>query len=98
MRVINVAAAQLGPIQKADSREAVVKRMIELMDEAKAQGADLIVYPRAGADDVLPALVHDRPGRGRHLVRARDAERRDAAAVRAGQRSSGSASISAMPS
>ena len=25
MRVINVAAAQLGPIQKADSREAVVK-------------------------------------------------------------------------
>ena len=27
MRVINVAAAQLGPIQKADS-EAVVKRMI----------------------------------------------------------------------
>jgi hypothetical protein len=30
MRVINVAAAQLGPIQKADSREAVVKRMIAL--------------------------------------------------------------------
>jgi N-carbamoyl-D-amino-acid hydrolase len=28
MRVINVAAAQLGPIQKADSREAVVKGMI----------------------------------------------------------------------
>jgi hypothetical protein len=26
----NVAAAQLGPIQKADSREAVVKRMIAL--------------------------------------------------------------------
>jgi hypothetical protein len=28
MRLINVAAAQLGPIQKADSREAVVKGMI----------------------------------------------------------------------
>ena len=26
MRVINVAAAQLGPIQKAESRETVVKR------------------------------------------------------------------------
>ena len=44
MRVINVAAAQLGPIQKTESREAVVKRMIALMDEAKARGADLIVY------------------------------------------------------
>jgi hypothetical protein len=28
MRVINVAAAQLGPIQNAGSRETVVKRMI----------------------------------------------------------------------
>ncbi len=36
MRVIHVAAAQMGPIQKADSREAVVKRVIALMDEAKA--------------------------------------------------------------
>ena len=41
MRVIHVAAVQMGPIQKADSREAVVKRMIALMDEAKAGGADL---------------------------------------------------------
>jgi len=39
MRVINVAVAQLGPIQQADSREAVVKRMIALMDAAKAKGA-----------------------------------------------------------
>jgi predicted amidohydrolase len=45
MRVINVAAAQMGPIQKADSRGAVVKRMIALMDEAKARSVDLIVYP-----------------------------------------------------
>ena len=82
MRVINVAAAQLGPIQKAESREAVVKRMIALMDEAKAKGAGLIVYPRARADHVLPALVHGGSGRGRYLVRARDAEPRDAAAVR----------------
>ena len=45
MRVINVAAAQMGPIQRADSREVVVKRMLALMDEAKARAADLIVYP-----------------------------------------------------
>ena len=54
MRVINVAAAQLGPIQKADSRQAVVKRMIALMDEAKAKGADLIVYPELALTTFFP--------------------------------------------
>ena len=33
-RDITVAAAQLGPIQKAESRQAVVARMVDLMDEA----------------------------------------------------------------
>ena len=54
MRIVNVAAAQLGPIQKADSREAVVKRMIALMDEAKAKGADLIVYPELALTTFFP--------------------------------------------
>src|SRR5439155_20636009 len=54
MRVINVAAAQLGPIQRADSREAVVKRMVALMDEAKAGGADLIVYPELALTTFFP--------------------------------------------
>jgi N-carbamoyl-D-amino-acid hydrolase len=54
MRVINVAAAQMGPIQKADSREAVVKRMIALMDQAKARGADLIVYPELALTTFFP--------------------------------------------
>jgi predicted amidohydrolase len=54
MRVINVAAAQLGAIQKAESREAVVKRMIALMDEAKAKGADLIVYPELALTTFFP--------------------------------------------
>ena len=54
MRVINVAAAQMGPIQKADSREAVVKRMIALMDEAKAASADLIIYPELALTTFFP--------------------------------------------
>jgi N-carbamoyl-D-amino-acid hydrolase len=39
MRVINVAAAQMGPIQRAESRQTVIPRMIALMDEARACGA-----------------------------------------------------------
>src|SRR3981189_1194357 len=54
MRVINVAAAQMGPIQKADSREAVVKRMIALMDEAKSASAGLIICPELALTTFFP--------------------------------------------
>ena len=48
MRVIKVAAAQMGPIQRSDGRQAAVRRMLALMDEAKAGGADLICLNPAG--------------------------------------------------
>src|SRR5882724_12458932 len=54
MRVINVAAAQMGPIQRSDSRQVVVPRMLALMDEAKARGADLIVYPELALTTFFP--------------------------------------------
>ena len=54
MRMINVAAAQMGPIQRADSREVVVERMIALMDEAKRKAADLIVYPELALTTFFP--------------------------------------------
>ena len=45
MREIVVAGAQMGPIQKAEPREAVVERMLALMEEAHSAGCDLVVYP-----------------------------------------------------
>ena len=36
-RIVRVAAAQSGPIQKADSRQAVVARLIDLLDRAAAR-------------------------------------------------------------
>ncbi|MGJ5179327.1 N-carbamoyl-D-amino-acid hydrolase [Bradyrhizobium oligotrophicum] len=54
MRIINVAAAQMGPIQRVDSREVVVARMIALLDEAKRKGADLIVYPELALTTFFP--------------------------------------------
>ena len=36
MREIVIGAAQMGPIQRADSREAVVARMIALLEQAKS--------------------------------------------------------------
>ena len=45
MRIVRTAAAQLGPIQKADDRSAVVSRMLTLKNDAHRQGADFIVFP-----------------------------------------------------
>jgi predicted amidohydrolase len=54
MRILNVAAAQMGPIQKAESRDAVVERMLALLDEARAKGADLVVYPELALTTFFP--------------------------------------------
>jgi predicted amidohydrolase len=43
----------MGPIQRAESRNAVISRMIALMDEARAKEADLIVYPELALTDCL---------------------------------------------
>ena len=57
-RIVTVAAAQLGPIQKADSREAVVARMIALLEEGKRHGANFIVYPELALTTFFPRWYH----------------------------------------
>ncbi len=54
MRAVTVAAAQLGPIQKAESRGQVVARMLDLMDQAKAADANFIVYPELTLTTFFP--------------------------------------------
>ncbi|WP_284774525.1 N-carbamoyl-D-amino-acid hydrolase [Agrobacterium sp. lyk4-40-TYG-31] len=54
MTVMKIAGAQLGAIQKADSRESVVKRMIALLDEAATKGANLVVYPELALTTFFP--------------------------------------------
>lgn len=44
-RIVKIAAAQLGPISIADPRPRAVERMVALMREAHAMGADVVVYP-----------------------------------------------------
>src|SRR6516165_10693743 len=53
-RYITVAAAQLGPIARSDSREAVVNRLIRLLEHAMRLGADIIVYPEAALTAFFP--------------------------------------------
>jgi predicted amidohydrolase len=44
-RYIAVAAGQLGPIGRTDSRASVVRRLIELLREAKGRNCRLVVFP-----------------------------------------------------
>ncbi len=54
MRNVTVGAAQLGPIQKADSRQAVVARMIVLLEEAAEKGCDFVVFPELALTTFFP--------------------------------------------
>ena len=53
-RILTMAAAQLGPIPRAESRAQVVERLLVLMRDAAARGADIIVYPEAALTAFFP--------------------------------------------
>ncbi|WP_420334337.1 N-carbamoyl-D-amino-acid hydrolase [Roseibium sp.] len=54
MREIVTAALQMGPIQKAETRQDVVERMIALLDRAKDAGATLAVFPELALTTFFP--------------------------------------------
>ena len=53
-RRLNAAVAQLGPIHLADSRAAVVKRLIALLREAHGRGARFVVFPELALTTFFP--------------------------------------------
>src|SRR6185503_12995784 len=53
-RILTVGAAQLGPIARAESRAAVVKRLVEHLHQAKARGCDLVVFPELALTTFFP--------------------------------------------
>ncbi len=53
-RVLRIGGAQMGPVHKADSRQAVVRRMLDLLERAKAEKCDLVVYPELALTTFFP--------------------------------------------
>jgi predicted amidohydrolase len=53
-RIITVGAAQLGPIQRADSRSAVIKRLLELLRQAAEHKCNLVVFPELALTTFFP--------------------------------------------
>ncbi|MBV1800210.1 N-carbamoyl-D-amino-acid hydrolase [Siccirubricoccus sp. G192] len=53
-RTLTLAAAQLGPIQRAEGREVAVGRMVRLMETAYRRGAEVVVFPRLALTTFFP--------------------------------------------
>ena len=53
-RTIRIGAAQLGPNQRADDRDAILRRMITLLEQAAASGATLVVFPELAFTTFFP--------------------------------------------
>ena len=53
-RILRVAGAQLGPIQRADSRAHTMARLIALLEQAAAAGAKLVVFPELAFTTFFP--------------------------------------------
>ncbi len=60
-RVITVGAAQLGPLQKSDTRKDAVARMVALIDQAAAKGCQLVVFPELALTTFFPRWLMDDP-------------------------------------
>ncbi len=56
--IVTVAAAQLGPIQRAEPRAAAVGRMVRLVERAHARGVQVVVFPELALTTFFPRHYH----------------------------------------
>ena len=53
-RVFRVGAAQMGPLQRSDTRQVAVDRMLALLDQANRDGCNLVVFPELALTTFFP--------------------------------------------
>jgi predicted amidohydrolase len=53
-RIVTVGAAQMGPVQRTDTREAVVERLLALLHDGHDAGCDLVVFPELALTTFFP--------------------------------------------
>src|SRR5580658_2407640 len=53
-RILMIAGAQTGPIAPDESRQHVVGRLIDLLRQAHARGAQLVVFPELALTTFFP--------------------------------------------
>ena len=56
-RWLKIGAAQMGPNQDGTPREAIVERMLALLEAAARDGVELIVYPEMALTTYFPKRI-----------------------------------------
>ena len=56
-RILKVAACQVGPIHRTDKREDSMVRMLKLLDEAAAKGAQMALFPEIAFTTFFPRYL-----------------------------------------
>jgi predicted amidohydrolase len=58
-RIVTIGAAQMGPIAPDESRESCVKRMVELIRQAKSRGCTYVVFPELALTTFFPRYFEE---------------------------------------
>lgn len=58
-RVVQLAAAQMGPTQRAEPRQTTLARLVALLERAAARGAQLVVFPELAFTTFFPRWLLD---------------------------------------
>jgi predicted amidohydrolase len=53
-RSLRIAGAQMGPVQRADSRARTLARLVALLEEAAGKGGELVVFPELAFTTFFP--------------------------------------------
>ena len=53
-RKLHLAVAQLGPVQRSDTRVQVVRRLIDLLEDAHSRGAAWVTFPELALTTFFP--------------------------------------------
>lgn len=58
-RIINIGAAQMGPIAKNETKQSVVNRLISHLENAYKRGCDLVVFPELTLTTFFPRYFEE---------------------------------------
>ncbi|HUP28923.1 MAG TPA: nitrilase-related carbon-nitrogen hydrolase, partial [Usitatibacter sp.] len=53
-RKLKIAAAQLGPLNRSDTRASATRRLVELLRESHSMGAKFVVFPELAFTTFFP--------------------------------------------
>lgn len=63
-RFVHIGAAQVGPVARDESRDTVVARLIDLLQQGAAAGCELVVFPELALTTFFPRWYLDEGGEG----------------------------------